>query len=99
MTGQTVKALLLDKFGGVGSFAPLRRRFIDNKERGRIPGHFQKIGQFGHCFECKQVWLNRGQNHIGAASCLGCICGGMRRRINHDEIDALTLSRLMQKSP
>jgi len=51
--GGNGKALLLDEFGGVGSFAPLRRRFIDNKKRGWIPCHFQKIGQLGHGFQGK----------------------------------------------
>ena len=41
------------EFIGVGSFAPLRRSFIDDKKRGRIPCHFQKIGQLGHGFQGK----------------------------------------------
>jgi hypothetical protein len=86
--------LPLDVIERIGAFCALSGSFIDYKKRGRITGDFQKIGQFGDGFECEHVGLDRSQDNIGPASCLSRVRGGVGRRVDDDEIDALTLGLL-----
>jgi len=65
--GETVKPCFSMNSGG-WLLRSLRRRFIDNKKRGWIPCHFQKIGQLGHGFQANKCG-STGVKHIGAASC------------------------------